>query len=134
AARLDRLSDLVLDGAPAASGRTPHRIVRELDGALDRRPAQGLRVDEVLRLVAPLPDAAVRLRPALAGHIHEVDDEAPQVVVGRVAARVPAPREVEQLAVGVELELTGRGVADAHRARPAPAVRPVQLLLGQPPL
>ena len=58
-----------------------------------------------------------------------VDEEAPEVVVGRVAALVPAPGEVDQLAVGVELELPGRAVADAHRADAAPALELGQLLL-----
>src|SRR5207248_7288377 len=99
AAALDRALDLALHLAPAACRRPAHGLVGELDAALDRRPAQRLRVDEVLRLLPPLPDTGVRILPALAHDVDELDDEAPQVVVRRVPAAVPTPGQVQQLAV-----------------------------------
>ncbi len=53
--------------------------------------------------------------PLLGGVIDQRDEEPPVVVIGRVAAAVPAPDQVHELAVGVELALTDGAVADAHR-------------------
>ena len=76
-------------------------------------PAECLRVDEVARLPAPLPQPVVGIAPALNRVLDKVDEEAPVIVVWRVAALVPAPALLEQMPVGVELELLRRVVADA---------------------
>src|SRR5205085_6838170 len=67
---------------------------------------------------AHLPDAGVRFFPALGGGVDQADEEAPVVVVGRAAHLVPLPRQVEQIAEHVELQLLGGGVADADGRRP----------------
>src|SRR5438309_1848622 len=88
---------------------------------------------EVARLGPPLPDAAVGLLPMLDGRLDELGKEAPLVVVGGVPAAVPAPREVQQLAERVELELLGRLVAGAYWLR-ARVAGQVELLLADAPL
>jgi hypothetical protein len=75
---------------------------------------------EVLRLT-PLPEAAVGLAPAFDRSFDEVDEEAPVIVIGRMATLVPAPALLHQLAVGVELKLADGRVADPHRADSAVA-------------
>src|SRR5215218_6604828 len=44
---------------------------------------------------------------------------------------MPAPTELQELSVHVELELVRGGVADAHRSRAAVAFQEVQFLLRQ---
>src|SRR6185295_3778122 len=56
---------------------------------------------------------------------------APVVVVGRVAMAVPAPALIEDLAVGVELELAGGRVAGAGRRGAAISLEMIELYLAQ---
>src|SRR5205814_5854456 len=75
--------------------------------------ARGLRMGEVLRLSARLPNASIGTRPALADDIDDVVEKGPVVVVRRMPLPVPDPRESHHLSVGVELELAVRRVPDA---------------------
>lgn len=70
----------------------------------------------MLGLAAHLPDTAVGFSPLVYGPVHQREEKAPVVVVGGVAPLVPAPGEVEQIAVHVELGLVRGAVSDADRA------------------
>src|SRR5207248_3334389 len=94
-----------------------HALLGQAQATVDGRPAGGLGVHEMPRAAAPLPDPLVGFAPARDRGLDELAEEAPFVVVGRVAARVPAPGEIEDLAEGVELQLVGGVVARAHRTR-----------------
>jgi len=85
----------------------------------------------VAALTPHLPDAGVRLLPALGGGVDEAEQEAPVVVVGRRAPLVPLPRQLEEVPVDVELQLLSGGVADADRSRAAVALEVGKLELGQ---
>ena len=83
--------------------------------------------------VALLPDAGVDLVPAHGGGVGQVADEPPHVVVGRVSAAVPPPRQQHELTEHIVLALDGRRVTDSHGRRAAVA-RQRHLELDQPPL
>src|SRR5439155_18750066 len=118
----------------ALQWRAAARVLRQADATVEGDPAHRLGVHEVTRVAAPFPDPAVRLVPLPRRALDDVLDERPHLVVGRFAPLVPAPREVQELAQRVELALPRRAVADAHRAEAPPALPPVELLLGHPPL
>ena len=86
----------------------------------------------MLRPAADLPDSLVGLLPALAGDLDQVDQESPVVVIWRVAALVPAPAQVDEGPVGVELELVRRRIADPDRPG-APVAIELEEDLGQAP-
>src|SRR5215216_2374589 len=134
AAPLHGLPHLLTGLLPAALGSFSHAVLGQLQTAVDRCPAQDLGMDEVPGLRAPLPDSSVRVLPMLDCGLHEVDEEAPVVVVGLVPALVPAPALVEELPVCVELELSSGGIADPDRLGAAVALQVVELELGQAPL
>ena len=64
-ARLSRRSSIA-NLLPAAHRGAPHALIGEPDPAVERGPAQHLRVHEVVGLAGPFPDAAVGLHAALA--------------------------------------------------------------------
>ena len=89
--------------------------LRQPQRPVERDPAHGLGLRVVAWRSADLPDAGVRVSPPLA---HEVGDEReipPDVGAEAVARAGVDERGVQQLAVGVELELIGGAVADAYR-------------------
>src|SRR5581483_10957296 len=59
AAAQDRLADRVTGGAPRPERRLEPQLFRQAQAAVDRRPAHQLRIDEVARAAAHLPEAAV---------------------------------------------------------------------------
>jgi hypothetical protein len=130
---LHRRADLVAGALPAALGRLAQALAREPQAPVQRRPAHDLGVHEVPRLAAPLPQAAVGLAPGLGGAVDQVHQEAPVVVVGRMAAPVPPIGEIDEQAQRIELKLRSCAVADAHRASAAIALE-VELELGDPAL
>ena len=111
---LDRLPDLVPRAAPSLGGSVEVALLRELQTPVERRPAHDLRVHEVERVAGPFPDAAVGLAPALRRGVDQVANEGPRLVIGRVAALVPAPGDADELAEGIELQLGARTVTDVH--------------------
>ena len=129
---LDRLGDPVALALPPAHRTAAHALVGERERAVERRPAHHRRVHEAGRPVPQLPDARVGLVPAGRRRVGQVADEAPHVVVGRVAAAVPAPGQERQLPQNVVLALDRGGVPDTHRSRAAEAGH-VDLELQQPP-
>ena len=81
---------------------------------IERDPAHGLRLGEVLRLHPDLPDSRVGVAPVIGDEVGQIGEVTDRVAVEAVApSRVPEGG-VEQLAERVELELAGGGVADAH--------------------
>ena len=130
----DRVTDLLGDLLPALDGSLAKAFPGQGQSPVECGPAHHLAVHEVLRLAADLPDPTVGFDPALGGEVHQLDDEAPEVVVRGMAAEMPAPAQVDQGAVGVELELLGGRVADPDRARMLVAVEPVEDDLGEPSL
>src|SRR5205823_5676491 len=128
---LDRLTDLVTRPLPATGRRPAQGLVGQLQAAVDRHPAHGLRVHEVAALAPHLPDPGVGLLPSLGGGVDQAEEEAPVVVVRRAASLVPAPRQLQEIAVHVQLELFGGGVADAYGRRPSVALEMIELELGQ---
>ena len=105
--------------------------VRERDGAVERDPAHHLRVHEVPRLAADLPDAVVRLVPARRGRVGEAHQEVAGVPAQHAELVAKLKRRVEQLAVHVELRLVPGAVADPDRRAVPPARQVRQGALGE---
>ena len=85
----------------------------------------------MLRLPAHLPHAGVLAAPALRGGVGQVCHELLDLGM-QIAEALPVEmKRVQQLAVHVELRLVPGAVADAHRARVAPAAQVRQLALGE---
>jgi hypothetical protein len=104
------------------------------DRAVHRDPAHQLRIQEVPRLAADLPDPLVLLPPAGSGGICGRGQEPPGYRV-QFAELVDQPlRSAEQLTVHVELPLEPCAVADPDRPAAPPARQMWQLPLGQVPL
>src|SRR5207245_2912447 len=120
----------------ASSRRTAAMVLRTRATAGDararvrRHPGHDLAEHEVLRLLARLPNAQVRLAPVRRGPVHEMLQHLPHAF-GHGVMAPPDVDGVEQLAVDVELKLLGRAVAHAHRPRTAVPVEMLEHLLRQ---
>src|SRR5690606_6230396 len=121
---------IALDG-PAGDVRRESVRSGDLDPAMQREPAVRLRVREVARLVADLPDALIGELPALAHDLDEAEQELPVALVERAARLAVEICGLEELAVGIELHLLDRAVAHANRCRSTMASKVKQLALGQ---
>ncbi len=89
-------------------------LQRQRQPRVDRRPAHHLRMHEVQRLRANLPDTAIRLGPLEDRRLDNRDQEIPVVGLRSIPALAPAPGELDDHSVHVGLELTFRRVADAN--------------------
>src|SRR5918995_5981505 len=89
-----------------------------LDEAIERDPAQDLRVCVMESAGTPLPDPLVRLAPPLAHRTAETVEHPARVAVDASAAVQEPGGAVDDLSVDIELELALGVVADPHRARP----------------
>src|SRR5207237_9715463 len=107
-------------------GEAPHRV--------GRNPGHHLRVGEVLRVAADLPDPLVRLRPAVDHRAGDSAEELPEDGVDLAAVLPVDPHRVEELAEDVELELPVRAVPDPQGPGAAVALEVVELDLRQEPL
>jgi len=87
----------------------------EVDRTIERDPAHHLRLGEVHRLAPHLPDAGVRTAPEPADQVGDLPQPNSEVPVERVPRPGVYPGGLQELAVGVELELVHRGIAKAHR-------------------
>src|SRR5207302_1191189 len=130
---LDELADLVPRGAPSWVALAPVQL-RKLHEPVERDPRHHLRVDEVPRLAADLPDSLVRVSPALEHDPADPREEVPEDLVDFAAVLPVEPGRVEQLAERVELELLCGAVPDSHRPRAAVPLEPVELDRGEQPL
>src|SRR5205823_3673849 len=112
------------------------RVAREAEiggdarASVQRHPGHDLAEHEVLRLLARLPNAQVRLAPVRRGPVHEMLQHLPHAF-GHGVMAPPDVDGVEQLAVDVELKLLGRAIAHAHRPRNAEPVEILEHQLGQ---
>ena len=127
--------DGIAHGAPPLD-RTGHsKLLDRLHCPVQGHPAHDLGVGEVAPWPAHLPDALVRLGPRGLEPLHEVRQHAPGVAGAAAEPELhPGEGSVHQLAIDVELELLGGGVADPDRSRTLVAGKPGQLELGEPPL
>ena len=127
----DRLVDLIACRHVLGVVERQAVLGRQPDGPVERDPALELRIDEVLPAAADLPDPLVGPVPVVDQPVHHPADRLPEVVGDAVGVLVEEVDRVHHLAVDVQLELVGRGVADADRLRAAVAVEVVEVLLGQ---
>jgi hypothetical protein len=88
----------------------------QADGPIEGHPGQHLGGDELAWFVPHLPDPLLRLLPAPAGLLGQRRQELPEDLVDLAPVTVVEPGSVEQVSVGVELELVGGRVAHPHRA------------------
>src|SRR5918995_1154790 len=88
-----------------------------LDEAIERDPAQDLRVCVMESAGTPLPDPLVRLAPPLAHRTAQAIEHPARVSVEASTTIRELCCGVDDFAVYVELELALGVVADAHRAR-----------------
>ena len=131
AARVDELADLLGRCLPSVGVAVRQlALLRELGGAVEGHPAHQLRLGEVRRLGAHLPDPGVGPAPQPADLVRDLAQPAAGLAVEPPAARRVAVRGLEQLAVDVELQLRRGGIADPDRPRPAIAGER-QLALGR---
>src|SRR5438876_1205384 len=91
----------------------------ELRRSIERNPAHGLGLGEVLGLHPHFPDSRVRLAPVVGHEVGELRELVHRVAVDPGAASHVSEGGVEQLAERVELKLVGGRVADTDRPRAA---------------
>src|SRR5215207_10459509 len=101
-----------------------------LDEAIERNPAQDLRVGVMESAGASLPDALVRLAPAFAYRMAKPVEHPARVAVEAPAVVQEPGGAVDDLSVDVELELAVGVVAYTHRARPRVTFQMHQLPFG----
>ena len=105
--------------------------VGQRDRALERDPAHQLRVHEVARFAAHLPDALIAFVPPARRGVGQAHEE--RLRLGReigegVGEAIDA---VEQLAVDIELALRPCTVADAHGRTVPPPGQMQELAFGE---
>lgn len=116
ASRFDLLTELGSDRTPASNRAGRRELAREADATVERDPGHHFGRDEVLGLAADLPNAVIGLVPALTDDLDDAAEKLPEGQADLTAVTVVEPGGVEQVAVGVELELGERGIADADRS------------------
>ena len=118
--------DLVPYPTPFVDAIVSVEAIGEHNRAFERDPTHQLRVHEVARLAAYLPDPVIGFVPVPRGRVGDTHEERLRVrrQVGEV---VGEPVDgIQQLAVHVELPLVPSPVADPHRRAVAPARQVVQ--------
>src|SRR5215216_654883 len=126
--------DLVAGLLPAVQRRFQTELLAESNRPVEHDPGHDLGVREVATRSAGLPDAVVGLTP---DRLDVVDDSAPtrpESLLDPANDRRADECDSEDLAVDVELELFGSGVADADRFRALVPGELLQLELGEAPL
>src|SRR5207237_10714785 len=112
---LHKRADLVANIAPFLDSALSSVELGEPHGAVERDPRHHLRVREVLRVAADLPDALVGLLPAVDDGARDTAEELPERLVDLAAVLPVDPDRVEELAEDVELELPLRALPAPHR-------------------
>src|SRR5262249_50976850 len=102
------------DRLPALGRAGKALLAHHREGAVEGDPAHHFRVRVMARLPARLPDAAIGTVPARLELADEGADERPAGLADLEAALQALIEAVDHLAVDVELELAGGGVADPH--------------------
>src|SRR5919204_1322305 len=127
------LPDLVTELPPSLDWPVLSVSLNRLHRAVDGEPSHDLRVDEVSRFRANLPEAVVGITPVRRDELDKLALQWPRPL-GIDAGATSGAEEVHHLAVLVELELARRVVANAHRSGPLVAAEPVELVFDQQPL
>ncbi len=99
--------------------------------AVECHPRHHLRMHEMLRRRAHLPDPLVGQPPDPLEMVEEGDAQRPAPRIGGKPAAHRMLEHVGELAVDVELGLARGGIAHAHGARSFEAAQPVELALVQ---
>ncbi len=125
--RVDGVAELL----PFFDGGIAAEVLCDEDGAIEGDPRHHFGVGELPASTAGFPDAFVGPLPD-GFEVIEQEHERAKVVGGVATHAAEGVIEgVEQLAVNVELHLTGGGVADAHGARFFVAWKPVDFPLDE---
>ena len=137
-----RMDAARLDGSRIVWRRAHHasmsparlRARAKPDRAIDRDPRHDLRRHEVAAARRVLPRCPRRVASIARRPPRRHREQVPERVGDVAAGPVVQPRGVEQIAVHVELELFGRGVADAYGPGAAVSVERVDVVFRQVPL
>jgi hypothetical protein len=113
---VDARTDSAAQRFPALLWAGQAESAGKAQAAVDGDPGHHLGVDEMSAVAAHLPDAVVRLGPALLDVGHQSGEELPLARREGAALAGVEPGGVDHGAVDVELELPRGVVADAHRS------------------
>src|SRR5205085_3452979 len=130
----DLAVDLVADLLPAVEGRLQAVLLGESHRAVEHDPGHDLGVRVVASGSARLPDPVVGLAPDRLDVLDDTSPPGPQRLLDPAEHLGAEEQDRGDLAVDVELELLGGGVADPYRLRALIAGKVRQLVLGQAPL
>ena len=89
-----RIPDVIARVHPALERRRKATLLRKLDTAVQRNPAQRLGEHEVLRGRPYFPDPVVRLLPAAGGKFDDIGEKVP-VLTDFTPVLVPDPRQLQ---------------------------------------
>ena len=134
ASRTDIFVDALTNLAPPIQLRGKLMFLRGLDRAVDGHPRHHFRMREVLPGRAHLPYSFVRFRPDRGNVIGQLALHGPGCFSRRQSREARMMQRIRHLAIHVELVLTRRGIADAHRARTFEAGQPGDFPFGEAPL
>src|SRR5262249_1443208 len=93
------------------------------DRSVQRDPARHLRLREMDRIAAHLPNPGVRFRPYPTYQIGDPSESLTHVSVDPVAGSRVEDRGLQELAIGVELQLVHREIPDTNRGGAAIAAQ-----------
>src|SRR5262245_16156344 len=108
--RVDRIAQL----APALDGTLDLKAFDALDGAVERHPGHDLGVRELPPTAANLPKSLVGLLPNRFQMFDQLVLQVPFGALRRQAAIGTLEQGVHDLAEDIDLQLLGRGIADAN--------------------
>src|SRR5712671_6800162 len=126
--------DLVAQLAPALGPAAGAEPFGDLDRPVEGDPGHHLRMREMLRRPAHLPDTLVRLIPDLSQMRKNDLADCGAAVDRRQAVQMGLVERVEDLTKDIELNLVCGVVTDTHRLRAFVAWQPRHLPLSQSPL
>src|ERR1700733_13911413 len=86
---------------------------------------------EVTRRRADFPDTAIGLAALVDGGLDDLHQEIPVILVRLHTLLAPAPGQLYDEPVHIQLKLLAGRVADTHRFRAAPALEPIERDLGE---
>src|SRR5262249_8772270 len=122
------------DVPPALHGPLEPEALHALHGAVERDPRHHLRVRERPARAPDLPDALVVLSPRGFDELDQRAFDAPGVLVDLDSETARKVERVRDRAQHVELDLAGRGIADADGVTALVARQPRHLPLRHEPL
>ena len=119
---------------PALHRRLQLEPLGDAYGAVEHDPRHHFGIGEVLARAACLPDSVVGLAPDRLDVLHDRPPAGPEPFLDPAQRLGADDHDSEDLAVHVELELPGSGVADPDRPGSLVPGKLLQLKLGQPAL